>query len=394
VRILYLDCFAGIAGDMAAAALLDVAGEESWSELLDVLERLGLSGGRARVSRVLSSGLAAVDFKTTTEEGSPPRRTLSDIVTLIRGAALEADVEKRAVAMFECIASAEARVHGTDEEQVHFHEVGAADSIQDIVAIAWARSRVRADRVICSPLPLGSGFVDCAHGRLPVPAPGTVAILEGVPVYQGELAGETVTPTGAAAAVSLADAFGPLPACRILRTGHGAGKSRRNVPNLLRAYLAETAEPAAAEVSPTEVVEVETSIDDMNPEAYAPLMDRLFDVGALDVLLIPVQMKKNRPGILVSALARPEDLHAISSVLLTHTSTFGVRYSNRSRLCLDRTTVTLETAYGTVKAKKGVLGDRVLKVVPEYEDCRRLAEEKDVPFLDVYEASVEAARKR
>ncbi len=393
MRILYLDCFAGIAGDMAAAALLDLAGEESWSELLDVLGRLGLSAGRARVRRVRRAGLASVDFETAAEEGSPPHRRLQDIVALIRGAGLEDDVERRAVAMFECLAAAEARVHGTGQEDVHFHEVGAADSIQDIVAIAWSRSRVPADRVICSPLPLGSGFVDCAHGRIPVPAPGTVALLEGVPVYQGGIEGETVTPTGAAAAVTLSDAFGPLPACRILRTGYGAGKTPRDVPNLLRAYLADAAEPAAGGASPTEVVEVETNIDDMNPEAYAPLMDRLFDAGALDVLLTPVQMKKNRPGILVSVLSRPEDLHAISSVLLTHTSTFGVRYSVRSRMCLERTTVTLETAHGEVKAKRGGIGERVLKVVPEYEDCRRLAEERGVPFLDVYEAAVEAARK-
>jgi len=219
-----------------------------------------------------------------------------------------------------------------------------------------------------------------------------VAILEGVPVYQGEIDGETVTPTGAAAVATLVDEYGPLPACRILRTGHGAGKSARNVPNLLRAYLADMAVPVVEGVSPTEVVEVETSIDDMNPEAYSPLMDRLFEAGALDVLFCPVQMKKNRPGILVSALARPDDLHAISSVLLRHTSTFGVRYSSRSRLCLDRTSVTLETAFGAVRAKRGVLGDRVVKVVPEYEDCRRLAEEKGVPFLDVYEAAVRVAR--
>ncbi len=394
MRVLYLDCFAGIAGDMASAALLDLAGEQRWGELLDVLGRLGLPGGHARVSRVCRSGFAAVDFETAAEEGSPPHRTLQDIVTLIRGAGLETGVESSAIAMFECIASAEARVHGTGEQEVQFHEVGAADSIQDIVAIAWARSRIQVDRVICSPLPLGSGFIDCAHGRIPVPAPGTVAILEGVPVYQGRTEGETVTPTGAAAAVTLTDAFGPLPACRILRTGYGAGKSKRDVPNLLRAYLAETAEPAAAGASPTEVVEVETNIDDMNPEAYAPLMDRLFEAGALDVILTPVQMKKNRPGILVSALASPEDLHAISSVLLTHTSTFGVRYSSRSRICLDRTTVTLQTAYGEVKAKQGGLGNRVVKVVPEYEDCRRLARDRGVPFLEVYEAAVEAARKR
>jgi uncharacterized protein (TIGR00299 family) protein len=392
VRALYLDCFAGIAGDMAAAALLDLAGEETWDELLDVLGRLGLSGGGARVSRVRRDGIAAVDFETAVEEGSPPHRRLPDILALIRGASLGKDVERDAVAMFECLASAEARVHGTGEQDVHFHEVGAADSIQDIVAIAWARSRLCVDRVISSPLPLGRGFVDCAHGRLPVPAPGTVAILEGVPVYQGEIEGETVTPTGAAAVATLADEYGPLPGCRILRTGHGAGKSARSVPNLLRAHLVETAAPVIEGATPTEVVEVETSIDDMNPEAYAPLMDRLFDAGALDVLLCPVQMKKNRPGIMVSALARPDDLHAISSVLLVHTSTFGVRYSRRSRLCLDRTSVTLETAFGQVRAKRGALGDRVMKVVPEYEDCRRLAEEKGVPFLDVYEAAVRAAR--
>jgi uncharacterized protein (TIGR00299 family) protein len=277
--------------------------------------------------------------------------------------------------------------------EVHFHEVGAADSILDIVSIAWARRRIDAARVVCSPLPLGTGTVECAHGRLPVPAPATVAILEGVPVYQGEIVGEAVTPTGATAAVTLADSFGPLPPARILATGLGAGKAERRLPNLLRVHLAEGSDPALAGASPLEVVEIETSIDDMSPEACSPLMDRLFEAGALDVLINPVQMKKNRPGFVVSVLAGPEDLHPVSTILLTHTSTFGVRYSTRSRVCLERSTVSVETPYGPVAAKEGRLDGKVLKVVPEYADCRRLADEAGVPYLEVYEAALAAARR-
>lgn len=394
MRILYLDCHAGIAGDMAAAALLDLTGEEAWVQCGRVLAGLGLPGCGVEIERVRRSGLAAVDFATTPEAGDPPRRNLADVEGLIRSAGLESPVERDAIAMFRLLASAEAKVHGVGEEEIHFHEVGGADSILDIVAIAWARRRVDVERVVCSPLPMGSGTVQCAHGRLPVPAPATLALLRGVPVYGGEILGETVTPTGAAAAVTLADAFGGLPACRILRVGCGAGKAERPVPNVLRAYIAETSDPALTHAPPVDVLEIETSLDDMNPEAYAPLLDRLFADGALDVLLTPVQMKKGRPGVVVSVLARPEDLASLTTRLLTHTSTFGVRYSHRSRVCLDRSEVTLETDYGPVRAKEGRLGGRVLKVVPEHEDCRRLADEEGVPYLEVYEAALAAGRRR
>jgi len=389
LRIVYLDCFAGIAGDMAAAALLDLMDEDAWPDLEDALDRLGLPGCRVSVRRVRKDGFAAVDFETSAESGHPPHRRLADIEALIRAARLDRDVERDALAMFRVLARAEARVHGVGEGEIGFHEVGAADSIIDIVSIAWAARRLDPERIVCSPLPLGSGFVDCAHGRLPVPAPATLAILEGLPVLGGGIPGETVTPTGAAAAVVLASSFGPLPPSRILRVGVGAGKAEKPVPNLLRAYIAEV---AAAE--PLEVVEIETNLDDMNPEAYSPLMDRLFASGALDVLLAPAQMKKNRPAVVVSVIARPEDLHVLASVLLRHTSTFGVRFSHRSRLCLDRAPIVLDTPYGPISAKEGRLGGEVLKVVPEYEDCRRIAEEKGVPYLEVYEAAQAAARAR
>jgi uncharacterized protein (TIGR00299 family) protein len=394
VRLLYLDCFAGVAGDMAAASLLDLIGEEAWSDLVEALGRLELPGCEVRIERVRKDGFAAVDFVTTPESGDPPRRHLADVERVISRAGLEPEVLRDALAMFRLIASAEARVHGLPEDRIHFHEVGAADSILDIVSISWAKQKLSPDRTICSSLPVGMGFVQCSHGHLPVPAPGALAILEGVPVYQGEFLGETVTPTGAAAAVTLSDSFGPLPACRILKVGYGAGKARRTHPNLMRAYLAETPETALEGVSPTEVVEVETTIDDMNPEAFAPLLDRLFEAGALDVTLTPVQMKKSRPGILVTVLAGTGDLHGISSILLIHTSTFGVRYSARHRFCLDRSSVMLETPFGPVAAKAGRLGEQVLKVVPEYEDCRKVALKAGVPYLEVYEAALAASRKR
>jgi len=237
---------------------------------------------------------------------------------------------------------------------------------------------------VCSPLPLGRGHVDCAHGRIPVPAPATLALLEGVPVLGGDIDGETVTPTGAAAAVVLADAFGPLPPGRLLGTGIGAGKAERDAPNLLRALLLE------ADGTSTEVVQIETNVDDMPAEAFAPLMDRLFEAGALDVALCPVQMKKNRPGVLVTVIADPERSAGITEALLLHSTTFGVRESRMRRTCLERDEVRVETPWGPVRAKRGRLSGRTVRVVPEHDDCRRLAGEKGVPYMDVYRAALAA----
>jgi hypothetical protein len=390
VRLLYLECRAGISGDMAAGALLDLLGEEAWPRLERALGRLDLRGASVSVRRIRKQGFAAVDFETAPETGAV-HRNLDDIEALLESGGLPPRVLDGALGTFRALARAEAEVHGVEPSRIHFHEVGAADSVLDIVTALWALEELHVERVACSPLPLGEGAVRCAHGELPLPAPATVALVRGVPVYGGDFGGETVTPTGAALAVTLADEFGPLPPGRIVSTGVGAGKAERRHLNVLRAHLLDAAPGARGEAAL--VVEIQADIDDMSPEAYRPLLERLFAAGALDAHLAPVQMKKDRPGVLLTVISPPGQADDLARTVLTHSTTFGVRFSDKRRLCLERETGEVETPYGRVRIKRGMLDGAIVKSVPEYEDCRARAAEADVPFLDVYEAALAAARR-
>ncbi len=390
MKLLYLECRAGISGDMTAAALLDLVGEDAWPALHEALSGLGLKGARVTLSRIRKQGFAAVRFDTVPEAPDPPQRAMAHIERMIRAAGLDDRVASDALRVFDNLARAEAEVHGTDPSRVHFHEVGAADSILDIVSVAWALDRLAVDRLWCSALPLGSGTVRCAHGVLPVPAPATLILARDIPVYGGDAEGETVTPTGAALVSTLAHGFGPLPPCRIERVGIGAGAADRPVLNVLRAILAH-ADDAAQVV---DVVQIETTIDDMNPEAYGPLTERLFASGALDVHLAPVQMKKGRPGTVVSVLSPPDLRDALARIMLLHSSSFGVRFAPLSRLCLDREVVEVETPFGRVRVKRGMLDGRTIKSVPEFEDCRARAAEAGVAYMTVYQAAMAAASTR
>lgn len=392
MKLLYIECRAGISGDMAAAALLDLLGEDAWGQFQEMVAGLPLADAHVHIRRIRKSGFAAVEFSTGLET-DPPHRSLGDIEALLADAGIAAPVRDTAIHMFRRLARAEAEAHGTDEARIHFHEVGAADSIIDILAASWAHHRLSPDRVICSALPLGEGTVQCAHGELPVPAPATLLLTRGVPVYGSRIHGETVTPTGAVIATTLAHEFGPLPACIIHRTGVGAGQAQRPQVNVLRTYLGEMGDPVD-EGESIEVVEIQTSIDDMNPEAYAPLMDELLEAGALDVHLCPVQMKKGRPGTLVSVLSDAGEREALTRLLLTHTSTFGVRYVEKRRVCLQRLTVSVQTKHGQVRIKEGLLDGKVVKAVPEHDDCRALSASARVPYLEVYEEALSLARKR
>ena len=391
MRVVYFDCFAGVSGDMIVGALLDLGVD------LDALKRqlssLGFSGYEISSRRVQRNGIAAAKFDVEIEQQEQPARSLPEIRSIILGSSLSETTKRRSIAVFERLADAEALVHGTTPDKVHFHEVGAVDSIVDIVGAMIGFELIGVDRFFCSALRVGGGLIDTEHGRLPIPAPATVELLKGVPVYAGELEGEFVTPTGAAIVTTLGVEFGRMPQMSISKVGYGAGSRDPNgFPNALRLVLGEMkeAEDTQTKVYATRdetVVVVETNIDDMNPQAYGFVMERAFALGALDLFVTPVQMKKDRPGALLTLLCKQENLEALLEMLLAETTTLGVRYYEAKRRMLERTMETVETSYGSVRIKVARDGDRTLHFQPEYEDCSRLAIQAGVPLLEVQAAA-------
>jgi hypothetical protein len=386
VRIAYFDCIAGASGDMILGALLDAG--LAPDILQGVLDALGLSEARLSHCRVLKSGFSATKLDVVVGDDVPERH-LSDIESLVQESELSQGLKARAIGVFRRLGEVEAGIHGTTLDEVHLHELGGVDTIVDVVGTLAALEAMEIDRVHASPLPLGRGFVRGAHGRIPLPAPATLALLEGVPVVGSDLDLELVTPTGAALLTSLAESFGPIPIMTLTAVGYGAGSWDLPIPNVLRVLVGQS--PGLSEETVTEtLVKLETNIDDLNPEIYEHVMARLFQGGALDVFLAPVQMKKNRPGIWLHVLCRPEDAHALEAILFAETSTLGVRREIVGRHALKRSSQHVETVYGLVKVKIAEWGEGQVKASPEYEDCRRLAEAHGVPLRDVYRA-VEAA---
>jgi len=390
MRLAYLDCFSGISGDMALGALVDLGVPVDW--LADQIRRIPLDGFSLRAERVFRQHIAATKVHVDVE-GAGGSRTWGDIRCLLEAADLSEAVRTRALAVFGRLAEVEARIHGEPVEAVHFHELGGTDAIVDIVGTAAGLERLAVDRVVCAPLPLGRGIVSCRHGRIPVPAPATVGLLEGVPVYGVGVDAETVTPTGAALAVVLADAFGPLPAMCMSRTGCGAGSAEiADRPNLLRVILGQ-ADVDAGGADVDSVTVLEAAVDDMNPEMFGFLMDRLFAEGALDVCWMPAQMKKNRPGTRLEVICRPEAAESMLAVLLAESTSTGVRYQTLARRILPRSTVTVETEFGPVHAKQIRMADGNCRLAPEYEDCRTIAVSEGVPIWRVYESAVCGRRR-
>ncbi|MBN1460385.1 MAG: nickel pincer cofactor biosynthesis protein LarC [Armatimonadetes bacterium] len=382
--IAYLDCFSGISGDMLLGALVDVG--LAIEDLRADLAKLPLEGYEVTAKRVVKRSLSGtqVSVKTKHEHG---HRGLSDILEIINGSKLPPEVTLRARRIFERLAEAEARVHGRSVEEVHFHEVGAVDAIVDIVGACCGLHRLGLEKVYASALPLGGGWVESAHGRLPVPAPATVELLHGVPSYGGPVEEELVTPTGAAIVTTIASEFGTMPAMTVRAVGWGAGQKELAHPNLLRVFLGDpTAQPLEQQLSL-----IETNVDNMNPELFGHTMERLLEAGALDVFYTPIVMKKSRPATLVSVLAEPSLVGMLSELLFRETTTLGVRVTEVSRRCLEREWTEVETAWGKVRVKIGRLNGEVVNIAPEYEDCARLARENDIPAKAVYEAAREAA---
>jgi len=398
----YFDCFAGLSGDMIIGAQLDLGVD--FDSLNRQLLSLGLEGYRIKSHKVIRSGIAATKFDVEVDEKSQPARVIGDIRSIILRSSVSQIVKDRAVRVFERLAEAEANIHGTVPDKVHFHEVGAVDSIIDIVGAMIGFELLGIDRFFCSPLRVGSGTVETQHGTLPVPAPATAELLRGVPVYAGDIAGEFVTPTGAAIAATLCERFGPLPQMRIAGAGYGAGtRDPKGFPNTLRLVIGEfesmdVIDPASGGYpdsgSDELITVIETNIDDMNPQVYGFVMDRAWALGALDVFLTAVQMKKDRPGVLITVLCKPETADATINMLLAETTTLGVRYYQTRRRILERAIEMVETEYGQVRIKVARSGSRTLHFQPEYEDCARLAAVAKVTPLEIQSAATAAYRNK
>lgn len=375
MKVLYFDCFAGIAGDMTVAGLIELG--LPIDTLRGELAKLPLSGYTLAASRTERHHVAGTSFKVTLTREDQPHRHYSGIAAMIAEAPLKPRVKELAGRIFLRLAEAEAHVHNVPLERVHFHEVGAVDSIVDIVGCAVGIDHLGIERVYASPLPFGRGFVKTAHGMLPVPAPATAYLMRGMPLA-GEIGeGERVTPTGAAIVAALAEGFGAPPAMRVAGIGYGAGeKDFPEVPNLLRLVMGEAEEAGRHE----EVLVIETHVDDMNPEIFGFLMERLLDAGALDVALAPIQMKKNRPATRLTVIARPEDLDRLSEIVLAESTAIGLRYYPVRRITLARSLEQRQTSLGAVRVKVLENG----RVTPEYDCCREIALARGIPLVEVY----------
>ncbi|GAB6146192.1 nickel pincer cofactor biosynthesis protein LarC [Desulfocicer niacini] len=382
--IAYFDIFSGTSGDMTLGALIDLGVPLAW--LKEQLIAMPLTGFDIKATAVWCNGIKAMDICVTEQENVSPKN-YRDIKTLISSAPFSSRVIEQSLGAFQKIALAESAIHGSDLESVHFHEVGGIDALVDIVGSFLCAEYLGIERVHASPVPLGRGFVTCSHGIIPVPAPATLGILKGVPVTASCIGMENVTPTGAAIITTLAQSFGSMPDMLMGQVGYGAGKRKSDtgVPNLLRVITGTSESCSDTPFVKQETVWVmETTIDDMNPEVSGYMMDKLFEQGALDVCFMPLHMKKNRPGTRLEVLCHEETLEELMNLILTQSSSTGVRFNKVRRGVLKREIVTVPTCFGRIKAKKIIDPTGKPRIVPEYEVCRSLAEEKNIPLKDVY----------
>lgn len=390
-RLLYLDCFSGISGDMTVGALCDLGADPARIEA--ELGKLSLGETRFTFTRQTRQGISGVKFQVHLPAAvdGDHHTHYAGIRTHLESSGLSGFVKQKALAIFERIAVAEAKIHGVAVSDVVFHEVGAVDSIADIVGACVALEELGTPRVVVSPLREGHGWIDCAHGRFPLPAPATLEILRGVSLEQVDESWESITPTGAAIARELGESFGPMPPLEIERIGYGVGTRELEVrPNVLRAVLG-TVVPNDNKTDT--IIELETNLDDLSPELTGAAMERLLASGALDVTLTPMQMKKNRPGVQLTVLCEPALEQKMVHVLLTETSAFGVRRSEKRRYKLERRFETVTTAFGEITIKLGLLDGQVVQAAPEFESCRLVSEHSGQPLRGIYQAALSAYEK-
>ena len=380
MNLAYFDCFSGISGDMTLGALIDAGCDVA--RLRSELQRLQVPGWEISAEKVWKNGMAATYAKVKTED-QKKHRSLTDILEILKKAELVPQVRDRASSIFQRLGEAEARVHDVPLEKIHFHEVGGVDAIVDIVGACIGFHALGIDKFVCSPLNVGGGTAKMAHGVLPVPAPATANLLQGKPTYSNGVQRELVTPTGAAIVATLCDSFGPQPPMTVSAIGYGAGTADlEGQPNVLRIMIGESAEKAVAGYD-EEISVIEANLDDMNPQIYGYFLERALSAGALDVYTTPVQMKKNRPGTLLTVLCKPQDTNALTSMIFAETTTFGVRTTSAKRRILPREHVNVSTTFGDVRIKLSRVNGRILHVSPEFDDCRKLAVEKNVPLQQV-----------
>jgi uncharacterized protein (TIGR00299 family) protein len=385
-RLLYFDCFSGIAGDMATAALLSATGAEK--ELRVALKRLPLSGYRLSVERGTSAGVAGTRVHVNVSKGKSGARHLPDILSLLRASSLPDETRERAIRCFRLLGDAEAKVHGTSPDKVHFHEVGAVDAIVDIVSGCFLFEFAGSPKSYCSALPGGSGEAWSAHGKIPVPGPATLALLTGAPWRFGEGEGELVTPTGAALLRAFDVSFDRPPAMTVREVGIGLGhREIPGRPNLLRVVAGD---PLPAALGRDRVLEVEANIDDMSPQRFELLIERALAAGALDVAILPATMKKNRPGWVLRILCPEERLEIVSASVFSLSTAIGLRYHACDRLKLAREMRTVATRFGRVRVKEATLPDGSVRPVPEYDDVKRIVRSGAATFDEV---ALEVARK-
>jgi uncharacterized protein (TIGR00299 family) protein len=445
MRIAYLECFSGMSGDMFMGALIDTGVPPRLLE--ETVAALGL-GARLEISRVVRSGISAtkVDVWVDGEKDVPREeywakqsaaralspaqaqsepshhhhddehehhhnhepvraevsalhehshgRGLAEIRGIIARTAISENAKKTAVAIFEALGNAEAKIHATSIEKVHFHEVGAVDAVVDIVCASVGAEALGVDEIVCSPLNVGGGTVKCAHGMFPVPAPAAVELLKGAPIYSSGLQAELVTPTGAAIVKTLATRFAAFPEMKIERSGYGAGtRDFSGHPNVVRLTIGETASTLAAKTVSETLTVLEANLDDLNPQVFGYVMDRLLEEGALDAFGMPVQMKKNRPGTLLTVLCKPEDASKLTRLIFTETTTLGVRRREEVRQTLARRWQNVSTQWGEVRIKIASMNGTITNYAPEYEDCRRIAAEHHVPLKTVIQEAMQAYTK-
>jgi pyridinium-3,5-bisthiocarboxylic acid mononucleotide nickel chelatase len=400
MKLAYFDCFSGISGDMTLGALVDAGC--AVEHLRAELRGLQVPGWGLTAEKVWKNGMAATYVKVETEDQSK-HRSLGAILEILEKSELAPRVRERAGAIFRRLGEAEARVHDVPLEKIHFHEVGAVDAIVDIVGACIGFEALGIEKFACSPLNVGGGTAKMAHGILPVPAPATANLLQGKPTYSSGVQKELVTPTGAAIVAALCDSFGPQPAMSVSAIGYGAGTADlEGQPNVVRIMVGETVDltkgaqpglPAPLGFD-EEIAVIEANLDDMNPQIYGYFLEKALGVGALDVYTTPVQMKKNRPGTLLTVLCKPEDAQALMNLIFAETTTLGVRMYRAQRRVLPREWVSVGTEFGEVRIKVSRVNGRILHVAPEFEDCKKLAEEKDVPLQRVIASAMRSFEKR
>ncbi len=386
MKTAYFDCYSGISGDMILGALIDIGLEEDY--LKKELEKIKISGYEIKVDNIVKKHINGTDVTVKIKE-KQKNRGLKEIQNLIENSNLKEDVKKLSKQIFFKLALAESKIHNVPVEKIHFHEVGAIDSIVDVVGAVIGIKKLKLTNIYCSLLPLGKGFIICSHGKIPIPAPATLEILKNTPVYSTNIPHELVTPTGAAIITTVAQQFGTMPTMKINKIGYGAGKTDMEHPNFLRIVLGETQQDYNFDTTTM----IETNIDDMNPEIYGYLVEKLYENGALDVFFTHIQMKKNRPGVKLSVISSGENVNNLADIIFNETSTFGIRFYETKRIKLMFEKQKIKTKYGEINVKIGRLKNQIITISPEFEDCKKIADKFNLPLKNVYEIAKRKIKK-